>query len=115
MFKAICYNPDESQIITAGTDRKIMYWETYDGGQIRELEGSQQGSIDGLDISTDGTHFVTGGDDKEVLVWNFNDGLMTHIGTGHGGGIAKVKICPNQKWIVSIGTDGSILRWKYPH
>ena len=47
-----------------------MYWETFDGGQIRELEGSQQGSIDGLDISTDGTHFVTGGDDKEVLVRN---------------------------------------------
>ena len=45
-----------------------MYWETYDGNQIRELEGSRQGSIDGMDISTDGSHFVTGGDDKEVLV-----------------------------------------------
>lgn len=48
--------------------QQIMYWETYDGGQIRELEGSPQGSIDGMDISTDGSHFVTGGDDKEVLV-----------------------------------------------
>lgn len=45
-----------------------MYWETYDGNQIRELDGSRQGSIDGMDISTDGRHFVTGGDDKEVLV-----------------------------------------------
>lgn len=115
MFKAICYSPDESQIITAGTDRKIMYWETYDGNQIRELEGSRQGSIDGMDISTDGRHFVTGGDDKEVLVWKYDEGLVTHIGTGHGGGIAGVKICPNQKWIITIGTDGSILRWKYPH
>ena len=48
-----------------------MYWETYDGGQIRELEGSQQGSIDGMDISSDGSHFVTGGDDKEVVVRAF--------------------------------------------
>ena len=23
MFKAVCYRPDESQIITAGTDRKV--------------------------------------------------------------------------------------------
>lgn len=115
MFKAICYNPSESQIITTGTDRKIMYWETYDGGQIRELEGSQQGSIDGMDISSDGSHFVTGGDDKEVVVWKYNEGLITHIGKGHGGGIARVKVCPNCKWIVSVGTDGSILRWKYPH
>ena len=45
-----------------------MYWETFDGVQIRELEGSKQGSIDGMDIATNGVHFVTGGDDKEVLV-----------------------------------------------
>lgn len=115
MFKAICYNPPESQIITAGTDRKIVYWETYDGGQIRELEGSKRGSIDGMDISFDGTHFVTGGADKEVVVWKYNEGQETHVGKGHGGGITRVKICPNNKWIVSIGTDGSILRWKYPH
>lgn len=115
MFKAICYNPPESQIITAGTDRKIVYWETYDGGQIRELEGSKRGSIDGMDISFDGTHFVTGGADKEVVVWKYNEGQETHVGKGHGGGITRVKICPNNKWIVSIGTDGSVLRWKYPH
>ena len=48
--------------------QQIMYWETFDGSQIRELEGSQQGSIDGMDISTDGSQFVTGADDKEVLV-----------------------------------------------
>ena len=45
-----------------------MYWETYDGSQIRELDGSRQGSVDGMDISTDGKHFVTGGADKEVRV-----------------------------------------------
>ena len=46
-----------------------MYWETYDGDhEIRELEGSKQGSINGMDISSDGSHFVTGGDDKEIRV-----------------------------------------------
>lgn len=115
MFKAVCYSQDESQIITAGTDRKIAYWETFDGSQIRELEGSTRGSIDGMDLSPDGLHYVTGGDDKEVVVWKYNEGQKTHVGKGHAGGITRVKICPHQKWIVSIGTDGSILRWKYPH
>jgi len=116
MFKVVCYNPDESQIITAGTDRKIMYWETYDGDhEIRELEGSKQGSINGMDISSDGSHFVTGGDDKEIRVWKYNEGLVTHVGKGHGGRINRVKICPMRKWIISVGQDGGILRWKYPH
>lgn len=31
-----------------------------DGAVIRELEGSQSGSINGMNISQDGQHFVTG-------------------------------------------------------
>ena len=84
MFCSVCYRPDECQVITVGTDRKasaraspaavphvylplqIGYWETYDGGQIRELDGSQSASINGMDIC--GTRFVTGGGDKLMKV-----------------------------------------------
>ena len=49
---------------------KIGYWETYDGSQIRELEGSQTDSINGMDIN--GSYFVTGGGDKLVKVrWSY--------------------------------------------
>ena len=66
MFRAVCYRPDECQIITGGTDRKIGYWETYDGSQIRELDGSKAESINGMDIH--GKYFVTGGGDKLIKV-----------------------------------------------
>jgi len=66
MFKAVCYRQDESQIITGGTDRKIGYWETYDGSQIRELDGSKSDSINGMDIY--GDQFVTGGGDQLIKV-----------------------------------------------
>lgn len=56
------------QIITAGTDRKIAYWEIYDGSQIRDVDGSMSGSINGMDVSPDGETMVTGGDDKLVKV-----------------------------------------------
>ncbi|XP_046854980.1 cilia- and flagella-associated protein 52-like [Xenia sp. Carnegie-2017] len=114
LFKAICYRPDECQIITAGTDRKIAYWETFDGSQIRELEGSKSGSIEGLDISSDGIYLVTGGADKLIKVWKYEEGSVTHIGEGHSGDITRLRICPNRQWIVSVGTDGAILRWRYP-
>lgn len=68
MFQAVCYLPDECQLITGGTDRKVGYWEVYDGSQIRELEGSKTGSINGIDISSCGCYFVTGGDDRVVKV-----------------------------------------------
>ena len=86
MFHSVCYRPDEleCQIITAGTDRKVKmksstcdihlpacclqigYWETYDGAQIRELDGSQSAAINGMDIY--GSQFITGGGDKLIKV-----------------------------------------------
>lgn len=41
MFKQILYHPDEAQVITTGSDRKIAYWDTFDGQQIRNIEASE--------------------------------------------------------------------------
>lgn len=114
MFRSVCYLTDESQVITCGTDRKIGYWEVYDGQLIRELEGSQSGAIHGLDIASDGHHFVTGGVDKLIKVWDYNEGDAKYVGTGHSGDIIKVKVCPKQENIVSVSSEGAIYVWKYP-
>ena len=47
---------------------QIAYWETYDGSQIRELEGSKSGSLEGMDVSPDMEYFVLGGADKLIKV-----------------------------------------------
>ncbi|NWU94106.1 CFA52 protein, partial [Upupa epops] len=114
MFKCVCYHPEEYQLITGGTDRQIGYWEVFDGSAVREVEGSASGSINGMDITSDGSCFVTGGDDQLVKLWDYNEGVMTHIGAGHGGNIARLKICPGKKYIGSVSTDGAILLWRYP-
>ncbi|XP_065900088.1 cilia- and flagella-associated protein 52-like [Dysidea avara] len=115
LFRAVCYRPDECQIITGGTDRKIGYWETHDGSQIRELDGSKTGSINGMDITPDGMHMVTGGDDRIVKLWLYNEGKVTHVGVGHSGNITKLHIAPDGKHVVTVSADGGILRWKLPN
>uniref|UniRef100_A0A8C4GF86 Cilia- and flagella-associated protein 52 n=1 Tax=Dicentrarchus labrax TaxID=13489 RepID=A0A8C4GF86_DICLA len=115
LFRTLCYHPEEYQIITSGTDRKVSYWDVYDGCAIRELEGSQSGAINGLHISQDGKHFVTGGDDKLVKVWDYMEGVVTHIGIAHGGSITSIRLCSNNKTLISTSADGAILRWKFPH
>jgi WD40 repeat protein len=62
------YRPDEAQLLTVGTDRKVAYWETYDGTLIREVEVARAGAVKCLDISADGQKFVTGGEDKLLKV-----------------------------------------------
>lgn len=114
LFQCVCYHPEEFQIITSGTDRKIAYWEVFDGSVIRELEGSLSGSINGMDITQEGGHFVTGGHDHLVKVWDYNEGEVTHVGVGHSGNIMAMRISPGNQYIVSVSADGAILRWKYP-
>lgn len=114
LFKYVSYHPDEHQVLTTGTDRKIGYWETYDASMIRELDGSMSGSVNAIDISTDGTYFVSGGDDKLVKVWMYDQGEMTHIGIGHSAPITGVKISPDEQHIISVSTDGAMLRWTFP-
>jgi WD40 repeat protein len=43
MFKQVLYHPDEAQVITTGSDRKIAYWDAFDGQQIRNIEASEVG------------------------------------------------------------------------
>ncbi|XP_032899901.1 cilia- and flagella-associated protein 52 [Amblyraja radiata] len=115
LFKVVCYHPDEYQIITSGKDRKIGYWEVFDGSLIRELEGSLSGSVNGMDITACGDFFVTGGDDKLIKFWAYHEGDVVHIGIGHSGSINRIRICPAAKHIISVSSDGAILRWRYPH
>ncbi|XP_021093970.1 cilia- and flagella-associated protein 52 isoform X3 [Heterocephalus glaber] len=115
LFQCVCYHPEEFQIITSGADRKIAYWEVFDGSVIRELEGALSGSVNGMDITQEGAHFVTGGNDHLVKVWDYNEGEVTHVGMGHSGNITRVRISPGNKYIISVSADGAILRWKYPY
>lgn len=113
LFKCVCYHPSEYQIITSGTDRKLAYWEVYDGSAIREVDASATGSINGMDIAPDGITFVTGGDDKLVKVWDYGAAAVAYVGKGQSE-ITKLKVCPNQQYIVTVNQDGSIFVWRYP-
>ncbi|KAJ3331476.1 Cilia- and flagella-associated protein 52 [Blyttiomyces sp. JEL0837] len=112
-FKAVSYYPDESQLLTSGTDRKVAYWEAFDGSLIRELEASQSDSINGLDITSNGKHFVIGGSDKLVKVYRYEEGDVAYVGIGHSTDIMKVKISPDQRHIVSVSADGAIFSWNF--
>ncbi|KAJ1509697.1 Cilia- and flagella-associated protein 52 [Coelomomyces lativittatus] len=112
-FKAVCYYPDESQLLTSGTDRKVAYWEAYDGSLIREIEASHSDAINTLDISSDGSYFVIGGSDKILKVYRYEEGTVAYIGSGHSTDIQKAKFSPNQQSIVSVSSDGAVFQWEW--
>ena len=90
MFKQVVYHPDESQLITAGSDRKITYWDCYDGQAIRMLDGSDSGELNALAIFGQGEHFISSGNDKVIKLWDYDEGITYYQGIGHSGDVTKV-------------------------
>ncbi|KAK6624062.1 hypothetical protein RUM44_010920 [Polyplax serrata] len=115
LFMAVRYHPSDCQILTTGTNRKIAYWETYDGSLIRDIEGSTAAGLNTLDISADGQYVVSGGNDQMVKLWKYQEGLTTHVGLGHAGIITAAKFSPDCNYLITVSADGGIFRWKNPY
>lgn len=92
MFKQVVYHPDEAQLLTTGSDRKVTYWDCFDGQAIRMLDGSDTGEINALAITKEGEHFMSGGEDKMIKVWNYDEGISYFVGHGHSGSITRVSV-----------------------
>lgn len=81
--------------MTTGSDRKITYWEKFDGQVIRKIDGSEEGELNALAITHSGEHFVTGGEDTILRIWGYDDGQKYYEGCGHSGAITKVNTTIN--------------------
>jgi WD40 repeat protein len=113
VFYSVLYHPDESQMLTCGSNHKITYWDAVDGQAIRVIDGGD-GIMTSLDIEPQGEFFVSGSEDRIMKIWHYDDGLPVAIGRGHSGVIKSVKISPDQRTVVSVGSTGEIIFWEMP-
>ncbi|GLC39328.1 Cilia- and flagella-associated protein 52 [Pleodorina starrii] len=112
-FKSVVYHPDESQLVTTGTDRKITYWDAYDGNAIRIIDGSDGDEVNALAVDRDGEAIVSGGGDKLVKLWGYDEGHCYFVGVAHSGAVSGIGVTPDKQRIVSVGTEGGIFIWDY--
>jgi WD40 repeat protein len=114
VFKSIVYHPEGAQLLTTGSDRRIGYWETFDGQLLRSLEtgDEEQGEISSLSIMKDGKNFLSGGSDGVVKIWDYDLGETVSEHDGHSGGIQALTVSPDEKRVVSVGAEGSVIVWK---
>jgi len=113
VFESVLYHPDESQMLTCGTNHKITYWDATDGQAIRVIEGAED-MMTSLDVESTGEFFVSAAADKILKVWHYDDGIPVAYGRGHSGKIKAVKVSPDERSIVSVGSTGEIVFWEMP-
>lgn len=109
-FKQVRYLDDESQIVSAGCNKQVTYWDSYDCSAIREIEASA-GEIYALDISPDGEYFSCGGKDQMIRVYHYDEGEEIETHDAHSSSITKLKYAPDQRFLTSVGEEGAIMVW----
>ncbi|KAJ8985900.1 hypothetical protein NQ317_010657 [Molorchus minor] len=125
LFMCVRYFPTGVQILTGYLYKytiitpvapigKLGYWEVLDGSLVREVEGSSSGAINALAISPDGDRFVSGGNDQVVKLWKYQEGITTHVGTGHAGVVTCSRFSPDSQMIVTCDASGCIFIWVCP-
>ena len=112
-FRSVCYHPEYAQLLTSGSDRKLMYWDVTTQEVIRVMEAGG-GAGTSVDVTGDGEVFVTGGEDKVVRVWEYDRGVCGWVGAGHAGGVTHVRVSPDGGSLVSVGEEGAVLVWRMP-
>jgi len=112
VFTQISWHPDESQLLTTGSNYKISYYDAYDASTIRVIDGSFTDEMTALDVEPiDGAWFLTGSADKTIKLWSYDDGIAVAQGLGHAKRVNSLKIAPDRSTAVSVGNEGGIYVW----
>ncbi|WP_166831177.1 protein kinase domain-containing protein [Thalassoroseus pseudoceratinae] len=106
----IVLSPDESQLVTAGEDGIIRFYQTLTSRPLFEID-SQQGEVNGLAFFADGQRLVSSGDDGTIRIWDIPSRNLDRLIRAHDGLAFGVAVTPDGRLVVSCGTDGFVRIW----
>ncbi|XP_068149093.1 cilia- and flagella-associated protein 52 [Drosophila tropicalis] len=113
-FMAASYFPTGVQVLTCGSDGRIIYWMVYNGALIRELTASKKSSVNCVTINDTGDYFVSVGSDLQVKLWDYNSGEVVGVGSEHASSVISAAFSPCGQMFVTGSTDGSLIIWDVP-
>eukprot|EP00792_Barthelona_sp_PAP020_P005738 TRINITY_DN2779_c0_g1_i1.p1 TRINITY_DN2779_c0_g1~~TRINITY_DN2779_c0_g1_i1.p1 ORF type:complete len:624 (-),score=153.66 TRINITY_DN2779_c0_g1_i1:73-1911(-) len=117
-FKTAVYSAEGAQMLTGGSDKKIVYWDMYSCDELRDLDGCDHRlesslGVNSIAVSPDDEYFVSGAADSTVRLFNYDSGKMVAQGVGHSSSVNVVRFSPDGRYVVSGASDGSLCIWEY--
>lgn len=106
---AVAYSPDNSRIITGGSDDKIKIWDTL--GNVIDTLISHAGDITAVRYTPDGSKIVSAAKDNKIKIWDAASGTLLYTITVSNQDVNAIDISPNGNYIVSASSDTTIRVW----
>ncbi|GIW80044.1 MAG: hypothetical protein KatS3mg105_1851 [Gemmatales bacterium] len=109
----------KTTVVSAGFDRRLIWWDPQTGEPVRIIEQAHQGWIRDVISTSDGSRLITVGDDMLVKVWDVASGKLVHSLDGHEKqtpqgfvtALYSVAVSPDGKYIASGDRIGAVRIW----
>lgn len=114
-FKAIDIHPDEQQIVSTGTDRKITWWDPSDASVLRVMDDPADAELSALKVAhPEGGQIAVAGSDRVLKLFDYESGELTHVSSRHAAPVVAVAFAPGGRILVSASADGAVFTWSSP-
>ncbi|CAF0763655.1 unnamed protein product [Rotaria sordida] len=112
----IAFDRTGTYALSGADDFLLKMWHVHTGRLLATFRGHSKEICD-IDINFENTLVASASLDKKVRVWNLKTTKMECVLHGHQSGINATKFSPfcktDDRWLASVGHDGSICFWKY--
>lgn len=108
----ILWVPTASQLITAGADRKVKFWNmTENSMELKRYVRDCNSAIMSVDLDIEAGLLLCASCDFASRVWTISDFTIRHTFTGHSGKVMSAKFLLFENQIVSGSLDQTLKLW----
>lgn len=103
----------ETEIITAGSDGRLLFWDCDVGDPVGYLMDPSRLKVSNASVSPSGRYLATCGEDCEVKVFDLRTMVLVTTGQGHSDTVNCLAWSPDERQLVSVGCNSCISVWNF--
>tara|TARA_B100000609_G_C17221457_1_gene440330 strand:- start:4275 stop:6347 length:2073 start_codon:yes stop_codon:yes gene_type:complete len=115
-IRYMAFRPDGKMLVAAlrgsGEEQFLHAYEVSSGKLLYSSKKAEDGPINHLTFSPDGTRILTSSDKHRLELWNADDGAHVRTFRGHLGPVYAAQFSPDGTSFVSASWDNTIKWWK---
>lgn len=112
-INSIAVANDQVSILSVGGNKSITAWDIRQADPLAIVPYNKTNAFEPkwMELSHDNSVFAVGGTDETVNLFEYKTMKPLSVGEGHSGIVNQLKFSPDDKQLVSVGTDGCVLVW----